>query len=292
LNVPSLGALDAAESALGLSAAIVGTFADWAGTPDFPCGLAEAVDARGAITLVSWEPWDAVSGTAAQPAYRLARIAAGEHDDLVDRWAAGVARYGRPVMLRFGAEMNGDWLPWSTGVNGNRTGDYVAAWRHVRDRFRRAGAERAVWVWNPIAPYAGSTPLPELFPGGEHVDWLALDGYNWGALRGWGWQGYGDVFAPAVQSVRRLAPRHPLMIAETGCAPDRRKPAWVTETLRSARAGGLGAVVWFEFVKETDWRLTGSAAAAAAARAEVAGAGWRQGGERTAVIAGERSREA
>jgi beta-mannanase len=68
-------------------------------------------------------------------------------------------------MLRFAAEMNGDWLPWSEGVNGNRAGDYVAVWRHVRARFRHAGADNAIWVWNPIATYEGSTPLRGLFPG-------------------------------------------------------------------------------------------------------------------------------
>src|SRR3954470_22010398 len=36
LNAPSLDALDDAESTLGARAAIVGTYADWAHTPDFP----------------------------------------------------------------------------------------------------------------------------------------------------------------------------------------------------------------------------------------------------------------
>ena len=162
--------------------------------------------------------------------------------------------------------MNGDWLPWSTGVNGNRPGDYVAAWRHVRARFRRAGADNAIWVWNPIASYDGSTPLRELFPGSREVDWLAVDGYNWGATRSWGWQSYADIFAPTVREFRDLAPRHPVMIAETGSAPDPRKAGWVTDTLRSARADGVDAVVWFEYAKETDWRLSESPAVARAAR--------------------------
>ena len=67
--------------------------------------------------MISWEPWDSWRGGSVQPAYALARIAAGDHDALIDRWAAQVARHRHPVMLRFAAEMNGDWLPWSTGVN-------------------------------------------------------------------------------------------------------------------------------------------------------------------------------
>ena len=138
--------------------------------------------------------------------------------------------------------------------------------RRVRRRLaacaRDGSAARApttpIWVWNPIAAYAGSTPLRELFPGARRVDWLAVDGYNWGATRSWGWQSYADVFAPTLRELRALAPGRPAMIAETGSAPDRRKAGWVTDTLRSARADGVDAVVWFEYAKETDWRLSES----------------------------------
>lgn len=283
LDVPSLGQLDASESALGTRAAIVGTFSDWAHSPDFPLAFAHEVNRRGAILLVSWEPWDSWRGGAAQPRYALRRIVAGDFDGMIYRWASQIARYRLAVMLRFAPEMNGDWLPWSTGVNGNRPGDYVAAWRHVRARFRRAGAGNVVWVWNPTVAYDGSTPLHELFPGSGQVDWLAVDGYNWGGLRGWGWQSFDDIFAPTIATLRTLAPARPVMIAETGAPPDPRKPAWVADTLHAARARNLGAVVWFEFDKETDWRLAGDPSSARAAHAVLMGGGWRRGGDLPAV---------
>ena len=282
LNVPSMEALDDSESALGARPAIVGTFADWEHAPDFPIALARAINDRGAVPLISWEPWDWDGGTE-QPAYALRRIVAGDHDALIDRWATQVAAYRRPVLLRFAPEMNGDWRPWSIGLNGNRPQDYVATWRHVRERFARAGARNAIWVWNPIVAYEGSTPLSELFPGADEVDWVAVDGYNWGSTRDWGWQSYGDIFAPTLNALRKLAPRRPLMIAETGSAPDRRKASWVTDTLTSARADGVHAVVWFEFSKETDWRLSQSPAVAKATRRVVRQGAWRRGGDLAAV---------
>src|SRR4051794_19615781 len=212
MSVPSLGQLAASESKTGLHAAVVGTYADWAHTPDFPRRQAEAINARGAVPMFSWEPWDSWRGGTDQPTYALRRIATGDHDALIDRWATEIARYGRPVMLRFAPEMNGDWLPWSTGVNGNRPGDYVAAWRHVRARFRRAGAANAVWVWNPIAAYAGSTPLGALSPGAAGVDWRGGDGFNGGARRAGGWQSPADIFAPTLRAFATLAPRRPVMI--------------------------------------------------------------------------------
>ena len=282
LNAPSLGALEHAESRIGARAAIVGTVADWAHAPGFPREQAEAINRRGAVPMISWEPWDSWRGGAEQPEYALRRIVAGDHDALIDRWATELGRYEHPVMLRFAAEMNGDWLPWSEGRNGNRSGDYVAAWRHVRARFRRAGADNVLWVWNPIAAYEGATPLGGLFPGSREVDWLAVDGYNWGDNRPWGWQGYADVIGPTVRALRGLAPRRPLMIAETGCPPDPRKASWVAETFDTARADGVDALVWFEYDKETDWRLSESPAAAQAARVALE-RGWRQGGDLAAV---------
>jgi beta-mannanase len=129
----------------------------------------------------------------------------------------------------------------------------------------------------------GSTPLPELFPGADEVDWLAVDGYNWGSARDWGWQSYADIFAPTLNALHKLAPRRPLMFAETGSAPDRRKASWVTDTLTSARADGVDALVWFEFSKETDWRLSASPAVSKAARTVVRHRAWRQAGDLAVV---------
>ena len=39
MNTPSLDALGASESAVGARAAVAGTFADWAHTPDFLAGM-------------------------------------------------------------------------------------------------------------------------------------------------------------------------------------------------------------------------------------------------------------
>jgi hypothetical protein len=100
MSVPTLDALDESESAPGVRAAVVGTFADWAHTPDFPTALAKAINERGAVALISWEPWDSARGDADQPEYALRRIVAGKHDALIDRWATQAAEYGRPVMLR------------------------------------------------------------------------------------------------------------------------------------------------------------------------------------------------
>ena len=74
--------------------------------------------------------------------------------------------------------MNGYWYPWSEQRNGNQPGDYVKAWRHVVDIFRSVGATNATWVWCVNTPDHITTPLTELYPGDNYVDWTAIDGYN------------------------------------------------------------------------------------------------------------------
>ena len=73
MNVPSLERLDDSESAVGVRAAIVGTFADWVHAPDFPHALARDVNRRGAVLLVSWEPWDSERGGAEHQGVRAHR---------------------------------------------------------------------------------------------------------------------------------------------------------------------------------------------------------------------------
>src|SRR5436853_485094 len=86
------------------------------------------------LDSLAWLPW-VTTGGVGRPAYALRAIAAGEHDAYVREWARAAAAWGGPLYLRFAHEMNGDWYPWSVGVNGNTSADYQAAWRHVVDIF-------------------------------------------------------------------------------------------------------------------------------------------------------------
>ena len=61
----------------------------------------------------------------------------------------------------------------------------------------------------------------DYFPGTEEVDWVGLDGYNWGTNREWsGWQSFREIFSEAYDLLTQLAPEKPFMIAEVGCAEE------------------------------------------------------------------------
>jgi uncharacterized membrane protein len=170
---------------------------------------------------------------------RLASIAAGQSDAYLRAWASAARAYRQPVALSFGPEANGPFYSWGCGHS--PAAQYVAAWRHVHDVMTAAGARNIIWVWDVNRIYSKTCPLVARWPGGAYVDWIGVDGY---------WRGPGDTFAnvlaPTVAAVRELA-RKPVLIAETGA---RRSPAaarWVRSVFGGARAGGLIAVVWFNY---------------------------------------------
>lgn len=254
-------ALDAYAARTGRRPKIVQWFVQWGDRSPFPATTARYLRSRGQIPLVTWEPWNWSAG-ASQPGYRLRRITAGAFDGYVRRFAQQAKAYGGPVYLRFAPEMNGDWNPWSELVNGNRPGDYVRAWKHVRAIFTAVGARNVRWVWTPIVQYPGSTPLARVFPGDRFTDVVGLDGYNWGSTKPYlGWQSFAQVFGPSLTAVRALS-RRPLWIAEVGCTEaGGNKAAWVDDMFAAvARDSRISALVWFNANKETDWRVNSSPA--------------------------------
>lgn len=224
------------------------------------------VASRGAMSLLTWEPFDWRAGTVDQPRYALRNIAEGRFDDYLTRTARTLGAFDGPVLLRFAHEMNGAWYPWSERVNGNGSGDYIAAWQHVHDLFERLGVDNVHWVWSPNVEFPGSQPLAELYPGHRYVDVIALDGYNWGDVPGGaGWQSPGQVFDATLSTVRRLSPGTPLMIGETASSElGGSKSAWNTALFSWLETQpDIEALVWFHLDKEADWRIDSSQTSAA-----------------------------
>ena len=234
----------------------------WSRGGDFPAADASRITTTGAVPELTWEPWNPSAGVD-QPAYALDTITSGAHDAYLSRWARQIKTWGRPLVIRFAHEMNGDWYPWAQAVNGNGAGDYAAAWRHVVGVFRRAKVTNVTWTWSANVPYPGSTSLAALYPGDSYVDRVGLDGYNWGTTQSWSsWQSFGDLFGPGVGALGSLTSR-PVHINETaapeGAGGD--KAAWIADMWAWLDAHPeVRGVTWFSLLKEADWRIDSSAA--------------------------------
>lgn len=261
----SFANLDALESHAGKKASVYVMYRSFYWDPDFPTAHATAIANRGATPFMTWEPWNPSQG-ANQPQYALATIARGDYDAMINRWAGQIKAWGRPMYLRFAAEMNGDWFPWSINVNGNTSADYVNAWRHVHGVFAANGVTNVKWVWNVNVPTANSVSYASVYPGDAYVDWVGIDGYNWGTSASWSsWQSPSSVFGSTLSAVRAITSR-PIIIGETASAEaGGDKAAWTTDFFSFLKANtDIKAFVWFNLDKETDWRIESSSAAQSA----------------------------
>lgn len=230
--------------------------------------LVDRITARGSVLMISWEPWDYRQkiNPEDQPKYSLTNILNGSFDDYIDDWAEGLAADGRPVLLRFAHEMNGNWYPWDEQVNGNAPGSYVETWHYIQARFAAAGADNVIWVWSPNTAYPGSLPMAGLFPGSDSVDLLGLVGYfGHFSKTPAEFPKFDTLFGPTLAEIRAIDDR-PVLITETSSTEvGGYKAGWVADFLATvAVRDDISGFVWFDVIKETNWRVDSSPEAQAA----------------------------
>jgi cellulose synthase (UDP-forming) len=246
---------------------IVHRFQDWFGkSPQFDRRWAERVAAAGAVPMITWEPWRKPAGTVTDPDQRpglLRDIADGRYDGFIRRYAAAVAAYRRPVIMRPMHEMNGTWYPWRVEGNGNAPEDYRRAFVHLHRVFDRANATNATWEFS-IDSLAGGPPtakaeLDAYYPGSRYVDWVGISGFNWGPDGAYPvWRSFEDTFTPTYDVLAAYA--KPIMVSEVGTVSRGGDPAaWVHDALAALEElPQIKAMVWFDAdTPDADFRLGG-----------------------------------
>ena len=219
----------------------------------------------GAVPMVTLEFWDPVGGVS-QPSFSLAKIAGGSFDTYLHAYAKSAKAFGSPVWLRPLHEMNGNWYPWGGTVNGNTPASFVAAWRHIHDIFVAEGATNVSFVWCPnvdSVPATTANSIAAYWPGDGYVDFLGLDGYNFG---GSSWRSFSSTFSSAYAKVTSLSAK-PVLVGEIGCATvGGNKAAWITDMFKVIPASfpRIAGIAWFNADKECDWRIESDSASLAA----------------------------
>jgi membrane-bound metal-dependent hydrolase YbcI (DUF457 family) len=230
--------IDSFTAQVGRSPLIVGSYEDWT-RPLVDPSWFDAIWSRGGVPMVTWEPWSWIDPMQRFP---LRAIADGRFDSYIRSSAAAAAAWGKPILVRFGQEMNGAWYPWGEEHSANA---YKFAWRHIVNVFRMLGAKNVRWVWSPYVSNGGHLLFERYFPGDRWVDWVGLDGFNWGSSRAW--QSFGRIFANSYRLLSRMTSR-PIMIPETGSTEDGGdKAEWVSMALERElpRFPRIRALVWF-----------------------------------------------
>lgn len=272
-------ALTAFERQVGKRASLVNFSSPWQNCSSDPCtfyafdtAAMNTIRKHGAIPFFSWGS-DSLPFSVDEARFSLASIIAGTWDAYITSWATDAKHWGHPFFLRLNWEMNGNWFPWSVGVNGNTAAQEVRAWRHIHDIFTTVGATNVTWVWCPnVDPAHAYASLASTYPGDAYVDWTGLDGYNWGAP----WKTFDQLFRSTYDElVTRIAPGKPVVIGETASTEHRgSKATWITDLLTRELPDGyprIRAFAWFDkYDSRMDWPLATSRRARAAFAAGIA----------------------
>jgi hypothetical protein len=240
----------------------------------FPTTPLENVRQHGSIPVLSWSS-QSIPSSLNEPNFQLSDVIEGRYDTYIRSFATSAKNWGHPFFLRFNWEMNGNWFPWSEGVNGNKSGEFVAAWRHVHDIFTSVGATNATWVWCPNIDWNNNVQsLASMYPGDAYVDWTGLDGYNWGtnpisSVLPRVWRSFYGLFSRSyVEIAESIAPSKPMMIGEVASSEfGGSKASWVREMLSEVPAEypKVRALLWFDKPDSgMDWPIESSGAATSA----------------------------
>lgn len=258
----------AALADFGATPASVMWFDNWGRKAPFPVATAEALWRRNVLPHFTWEPWDPSLSLTDPGQITLAAITGGQWDAYIAARGREFARFGRPLIVRWGHEFNGNWYPWAVATNNQDPKAFVRAYRRVHDIVSAQGAHNVQWCWaynNGASPAADWNDEALAYPGSAYVDWIGIDGYNWGFGPSWDpgvdhWASFVDTFSGAYARARKIDPRKPVMVPEFASSEDGgSKRDWVAAMITELEAGrfpNLRLLTWFDIDKEERWSLT------------------------------------
>jgi mannan endo-1,4-beta-mannosidase len=266
--------VQALESWQGKRHAVVVMFTTWSTSAREQNNLFNkqlpAIWSNGNVPMVTWE----LNTGSNTPADIVRRVADGTYDGYIAGWASRMRTFvagldgvlytsdDRRVYIRLGHEMNGDWYAWGQA----NPGEYIAMWQRVRVAFESQGldASHVQWVWSVNHVDVGAFPAELYYPGDRWVDWIGIDGYNWGATTTWSqWQTPGQVFDPMLARVRAISSR-PVALTETGTtatttggASIGAKATWIGQLFAWVDAANVKMVAWFNLDTDADFSVFG-----------------------------------
>jgi hypothetical protein len=251
---------------------------------------------KGWITMPTWEYMPSFGVDNPNILKPLQAILEGEFDEYIHEFAQDAAAFKKPLFMRWGHEMNGDWYPWSGHRNGGAATDkygdpqkadgperFVDTFRYIRKIFDAEKATNVVWVWCPNVAMTGPLGEPwnhinNYYPGDEYVDWLCVDGYNWGTSQSWStWQSFDQIYQTTYQQLQAINASKPMMIGEfASTEKGGDKAAWILDTFERIPDGypQIRMIFWFSINKETDWRINSSDTSLEAFKKALTGPAW------------------
>jgi hypothetical protein len=228
---------------------------NWFESRRFPAATCEWIRGLGKVPSIRLMLRSDSEQNHAERTFSLANILAGKFDGDLKTWARDAKVFGSPILIEWGTEPNGTWFPWNGKWSGGaREGPrrYVAAYRHIVDLMRGAGADNLQWVWHVNwldQPEAKWNAFENYYPGEDYCDWVALSAYGPLTPRAIdGTESFRFKMQTAYPRLTTVAPGKPVIIAEFGCDIHHRKvdaSEWARNALEDLFSGRWPAVIGF-----------------------------------------------
>lgn len=190
-------------------------------------------------------------------------IASGACDTFLKKIGSNLRSYNKPVFLRFAWEMNLPNMYWGIKKTNSTPQEFVAAWKHFHTILKKEKADNVIWVLSFNTCHAKTIPYADLYPGDEYVDWVAIDGYNWGDSHDWSnWTDFNGVFRNSYNELIAISDK-PVMLSEVNSAPSGGdKAKWLQDMLAvqiPEKFPQIKAIIFFNENKQEkeslDWRI-------------------------------------
>lgn len=246
----------ALEDSLHTTFPLIHIYTAWGSKPDeqFPTRQVESIIELGSIPIITWEPWLTAFDPDKYPQLKkietrdkngLADVANGVYDFYIKQWADDAKNINSPIFVRVGHEMNDPYrYPW--GPQNNSAKDFIAAWRHIHNVFRREGADNVLWIWSPHPAYGF---FRDFYPGDSYVDYVGSGTLNYGTVASWSkWWSFKDIFGKFYKQLSSF--NKPIMLTEFGSLSiGGNRDEWFAEALDSLpqQYPAVKSVVFFHF---------------------------------------------
>jgi putative cell wall-binding protein len=186
----------------------------------------------------------------------------GTWDDEILAWANRVKDWtertdGPPRQLIIAPlqEHNGTWTPYGCDPT-----NFKLAYARIRNIVRGVGLDetRVRWMWAPngwtsTTQGCAGTTLADYYPGASIVDVIGYSAYRWGTENVQSVTGY------VADALRTFASDKPFLVVQTAAWNNTSKQQWTRDLFAWAEADpNIVGIVWFNFLKETDWRVWNS----------------------------------
>jgi len=225
-------------------------YQDW--SEPFNPESAKRINSMGKMPELTWQPQ--INGY-----FSYNEVTSGKFDTYLKTMADSIKSLPFTIRISLAPEMNTDWVPWSVMTNGNTNESHKAFWRYVVTTFRNQGTTNVEWIWSPnIITWNQKYSYADTYPGNEYVNYVGLDGYNWGASTSWGtWQSFRQVFEVSYNNLITVTDKKVLIMEMGSTELGGNKAQWIHDMFQDIPVyfPRLQGITWFNINKETDWRI-------------------------------------